>query len=303
MKTFYCDHFTLPLPPKHRFPIRKYALLREAIVEADLIPPDDLIAPPLATDEQILRVHDAVYLNKLKTGNLTPQEARRIGFPWSSELVKRARCSVGATIAACRAALQDELAVNLAGGTHHAFHDHGQGYCLFNDSMIAILAMQAEGHIQRAVIIDCDVHQGNGTAALAADDPTIFTFSIHSENNFPLYKEQSDLDIGLPDGVSDEAYLEALETGAREALSMAKADLVIYLAGADPYKDDLLGRLALSKAGLAERDRLVLRLCQEAGLPMATLMAGGYAQRVMDTVSIHLQTVQIMADMATRRAC
>lgn len=300
MKTFYCDHFTLPLPPKHRFPIRKYALLHEAIVEADLIPPNDLIAPPLATDEQILRVHDVVYLDKLKTGNLTPQEARRIGFPWSSELVKRARCSVGATIATCRAALQDGLAVNLAGGTHHAFHDHGQGYCLFNDSMIAILAMQAQGHIQRAVIIDCDVHQGNGTAALAADNPTIFTFSIHSENNFPLYKEQSDLDIGLPDGVSDEAYLEALETGVREALSMAEADLVIYLAGADPYEDDLLGRLALSKAGLAERDRLVLGLCQEAGLPIATLMAGGYAQRVMDTVSIHLQTVQIMADMATR---
>ncbi len=303
MKTFYCDHFTLPLPPKHHFPIRKYALLREAIVEADLIPPDDLIAPQLATDEQILRVHDAVYLDKLKTGNLTPPEARRIGFPWSPELVRRARCSVGATIAACRAALQDGLAVNLAGGTHHAFHDHGQGYCLFNDSIIAILAMQAEDRIQRAVIIDCDVHQGNGTAALAADDPTIFTFSIHSENNFPLYKEQSDLDIGLPDGVSDEAYLEALETGAREALTMAEADLVIYLAGADPYEDDLLGRLALSKAGLAERDRLVLELCQEDALPVATLMAGGYAQRVMDTVSIYLQTVRIMADMATHRAC
>lgn len=300
MRTFYCDHYTLPLPPKHRFPIRKYALLREAVVEAELVPPEDLIAPPLATDEQILRVHSAAYLDKLKTGSLTSHEIRRIGFPWSPELVRRARCSVGATVAACRAALQDQLTVNLAGGTHHAFHDHGQGYCLFNDSVIAIRAMQAEGRIKRAVIIDCDVHQGNGTAALAAGDLSIFAFSIHSESNFPLHKERSDLDIGLPDGVGDEAYLEALEAGARSALTMSEADLAIYLAGADPYEEDLLGRLALSKAGLAERDRLVLKLCREASLPVATLMAGGYARRVTDTVSIHLQTVRIIAEMARR---
>lgn len=298
LRIFYCDHLNLPLPPRHRFPIRKYALLREATVEADLASPTDLSAPQLATDEQILRAHDAVYLEKVKTGQLTSHETRRIGFPWSPELVRRARCSAGATIAACRAALGDGLAVNLAGGTHHAFRDHGQGYCLFNDSVIAIRAMQAEGRIQRAVVIDCDVHQGNGTAALVADDPTIFTFSIHSEDNFPLHKERSDLDVGLPDGAGDAAYLEPLAAGVGRALTLAEADLAVYLAGADPYADDLLGRLALSKAGLAERDRLVLGRCREAGLPVATVMAGGYAKRVADTVDIHLQTVRIIAEMA-----
>jgi acetoin utilization deacetylase AcuC-like enzyme len=300
MKTFYCDHFTFPLPPNHRFPIQKYALLREAIVEADGMAGVDLVAPTPATDAQILRAHDAAYLDKLQTGRLTRREIRRIGFPWSPELVKRARCSAGATIAACRAALRDGLAANLAGGTHHAFHDHGQGYCLLNDTIIAVRAMQDEGRMRRALVIDCDVHQGNGTAALAAGDPTIFTLSIHNENNFPRHKERSDLDVGLPDGTADAAYLEALEAGVREALTRAEADLVIYLAGADPYAGDRLGRLALSKVGLAARDRRVLELCRGAGLPVATTMAGGYARRTMDTVSIHLQTVRIMAQMARR---
>jgi acetoin utilization deacetylase AcuC-like enzyme len=298
MKVFYSDQFEFPLPRRHRFPIRKYALLREAVIAAGLVAPEDLLVTEAATDEQILRAHDAEYLQRVKDGGLTAQEIRRIGLPWSPELVERVRRSVGGTVAACRAALADGVAVNLAGGTHHASRDRGQGFCLFNDIVIAARAMQAEGRVRQVVVLDCDVHQGNGTAAIAAADPTIFTFSIHSENNFPLHKERSDLDIGLEDGTGDEAYMAALEGGVRRALELAHADLAIYLAGADPYEDDLLGRLALSKAGLAERDRMVFELCRSASVPIAVAIAGGYGRRVEDTVDIHLRTVRIAAEVA-----
>lgn len=299
MQAFASDHWVVPLPPGHRFPIEKYVLLREAVMALGLIPPVCVVVPKLATDEEILRVHDRDYLEKVKTGCLTKHEVRRIGFPWSPALVQRARCSVGGTISACRAALRDGVAVNLAGGTHHAFHEHGEGYCIFNDSLVAIRAMQREGRIERAVILDGDVHQGNGSAAIAAADPTIFTFSIHAERNFPRHKERSDLDVGLPDGTGDGPYLDAWDSSVRRALGLgpsrgqARADLAIYLAGADPYADDRLGRLALSKAGLALRDERTFELCREAGVPVATVMAGGYARRVEDTVSIHLQTVRM----------
>jgi acetoin utilization deacetylase AcuC-like enzyme len=192
--------------------------------------------------------------------------------------------------------MADGIAANLAGGTHHASRDQGQGYCLFNDLVIAARTMQAEGRARRFVILDCDVHQGNGTAALARDDPSIFTFSIHNENNFPLHKEPSDLDIGLVDGTGDEAYLKALADGVGQALALAQADLALYVAGADPHERDLLGRLALTKEGLARRDRLVIERCQRAGLPVAVVLAGGYGRRVQDTVDIHLQTVRIACD-------
>jgi acetoin utilization deacetylase AcuC-like enzyme len=307
MKVFASDQFTFPVPAGHRFPASKYALLREAVVAAGLIQPEDLIVPEPATDEQILRAHDAGYLQRVKKGQLTPREIRRIGLPWSPELVERTRRSIGGTIGACRAALEEGIAVNLSGGTHHASRDRGQGFCLFNDSVIAARAMQFEGSARRVVILDCDVHQGNGTAALAASDPTLFTFSIHNEQNFPLHKEPSDLDVGLEDGTGDEEYLAALECGVRRALDLFDADLGIYLAGADPYEGDLLGRLALTKAGLAQRDRLVLGLCLAAGLPVATVMAGGYGRRIEDTVGIHTQTVRIAALVAdawhARRSC
>jgi acetoin utilization deacetylase AcuC-like enzyme len=298
MKIFHCDQFPFPLPPGHRFPIQKYVLLREAVMATRLVAPRDLIAPEPATDEQILRAHDDDYLQRVKSGQLTPKEMRSIGLPWSPELVARARCSVGGTISACRAALREGIAVSLAGGTHHAFRDRGQGFCVFNDSVIAARTMQAEGHAQRVAIIDCDVHQGNGTAAILADDPTIFTFSIHGARNFPFRKESSDLDIELEDGIEDAAYLETLQAGVERALALADADLVIYLAGADPYVGDQFGRLALSKVGLAGRDRLVFELCREAGFPVATVMAGGYGRQIEDTVDIHLQTVRIAAEMA-----
>ncbi len=252
----------------------------------------------MATGEQILRAHTGEYLSKVKNGTLSRQEVRRIGFPWSPELVERSLRSVGSTIAACRAAVQEGFGLNLAGGTHHAGPDFGQGFCVFNDSAVAARAMQAEGLARRVIILDCDVHQGNGTAAIFAGDESVYTFSIHGANNFPFRKIPGDLDIPLPDGAEDAVYLEALECGLEEALPEARADLAIYLAGADPHANDRLGRLAVSKQGLAERDRMVLGACRSAGLPVAIAMAGGYGRQIEDTVDIHFQTVQIAAGMS-----
>ena len=260
-------------------------------MENQIVQAVDLQIPRPATDEEILRAHDPVYVHRLQNGELSDKEIRRVGLPWSPEIVRRARYSAGATIAACRAALAEGVAVNLAGGTHHAFSDHGQGYCWLNDCVIAARAIQAEGLAGNILIVDCDVHQGNGTAAIVQNDPTIFTFSIHGKNNFPYHKEISDLDVELADGTDDAAYLNALENGLAASMQNFKADLLIYLAGADPYLDDRFGRLALTKKGLAERDRIVFQNRIEAGLPMAVTMAGGYARNVQDTVDIHFQTV------------
>ncbi|KPK07124.1 MAG: deacetylase [Anaerolineae bacterium SG8_19] len=300
MKIFYHDHFVLPLPQGHRFPMPKYALLRQRVMEERLIPLEDLQVGPAATDEQLTRAHDPEYVRRVKEGQLSHQEIRQIGFPWSPGLVERSRRSVGSTIAACRSALEGGLGVNLAGGTHHAGPDYGQGFCVFNDSAVATRAMQAEGRVVNVVILDCDVHQGNGTADIFATDPTVFTFSIHGAKNFPFRKKPSDLDIALDDDADDPIYLDALELGVKQALELAGADLAIYLAGADPYAGDRLGRLAVTKRGLAERDRFVLNACRSAGLPVAIVMAGGYGQRVEDTVDIHFQTVSIAASMSSK---
>jgi acetoin utilization deacetylase AcuC-like enzyme len=295
MKTFYTDHFVLPLPEGHRFPMAKYSLLRQRVVESGVVGPGDLMPAEAATDQQLFRAHDPDYVRRVAAGQLSEPEIRRIGFPWSPGMVERSRRSSGATIAACRAALQAGVAVNLAGGTHHAFRDAGEGYCVFNDSAIAARAMQAEGSVRRILVVDTDVHQGNGTAAILAGDPTVFTFSIHGAKNFPLRKETSDLDVPLPDGAGDADYLRALDRGLDEAFGRAEADLVIFLSGADPYLDDKLGRLKLTKEGLAERDRLVFRYCRSAGLPVVVTMGGGYARQVEDTVDIHFQTVLLAA--------
>ena len=291
MKAFYCDQFVLPLPEGHRFPMEKYSLLRERVLAAGIVTPEDLIVPHAATDEEILRVHDAGYLRRVAGGELDRAEVRRIGFPWSPAMVERSRRSAGGTIEACRAALVDGAAVNLAGGTHHAFRDRGEGYCVFNDAAIASRAMQAEGRVERVVVIDCDVHQGNGTAAIFADDPSVFTFSIHGRNNFPFHKERGDLDVELPDGAADAEYLAALEAALERAIPEARADLAIYVSGADPHERDRLGRLKVSRDGLLARDRRVFAHCRRAGLPVVAVMAGGYNQDVAETVEIHLQTV------------
>jgi acetoin utilization deacetylase AcuC-like enzyme len=298
MKIFYSDTFVLPLPEGHRFPMQKYAMLRRRVAASGIVAAGDLGIPHAATDAELCRAHEREYLRRAQAGELTPQEIRRIGFPWSPQMVERSRRSCGATIGACRAALADGFAANLAGGTHHAYAGHGEGYCVFNDSAVAARAMQAEGRAGRVVIVDCDVHQGNGTAAILAGDDTIFTFSIHGAKNFPFHKERGDLDIALDDGVGDDAYLAALDHGLCQALELSRADLAIYLAGADPFYDDKLGRLALTKRGLAERDRMVFEYCRWAGLPVAVTMAGGYARAVEDTVDIHFQTVRLAAELA-----
>jgi acetoin utilization deacetylase AcuC-like enzyme len=273
--------------------MRKYSLLRERVMASNLVPPQHISEPMGATDEQLLRVHSHDYLENVKNGTLNKSDIRRMGFPWSLGLVERSRRSVGGTIAACQNALIDGMAVNLAGGTHHAGRDHGEGFCVFNDVVVAARAMQSEAGVERVLIVDCDVHQGNGTASLCANDPTIFTFSIHGEKNFPFRKMPSDLDIALADGTTDADYLEALELGLLQSLSLAHADLVIYLSGADAYVGDRLGRLSLSKQGLLARDQMVYGLCQSMGLPIATVMAGGYAPQIEDIVDIHFQTVQL----------
>ncbi len=285
MKVFYCDHFVLPLPPEHRFPMQKYTLLRQRVIAANH-GQFELQVPAAARDDEILLAHAANYLQRVVNGILSARELRVLGFPWSPQLVERSRRSSGATIAACRAALEDGVAASLAGGTHHAFTNRAQGFCIFNDSAIAARVMQREARVKQVVVIDCDVHQGNGTAAILAGDPSIFTFSLHGQKNFPFRKECSDLDIELPDGSDDAVYLEALEQGLRTALPRARAELAIYLAGADPFEGDRLGRLAVSKAGLAERDRLVFEHCTRRGMAIAVTLAGGYAWNVAEVVDI-----------------
>jgi len=298
MKVFYSDQFVLPLPDGHRFPMVKYSMLRERVIQSGICGPGELRVPDAVTDEEILRAHETDYLHRVVTGTLTPKEVRRIGFPWTERMVERSRRASGGTIGACRAALEDGVAANLAGGTHHALSGRGEGYCVFNDSAIAARAVQDAGLVERVVVIDTDVHQGNGTARILAGDPSVFTFSMHGEKNFPFDKENSDLDIPLPDGADDTEFLEALKRGLDIALDRSNAELAIYLAGADPFENDKLGRLKVTKPGLAERDRLVLDACRERDIPVAVTMAGGYAREVSDTVDIHFQSISAAAKMA-----
>lgn len=289
---FYADQFVLPLPAGHRFPMAKYALLRERLEESGAFSAGDFRVPPAASDEEITRAHCRDYLNRVQGGTLSKDEIREIGFPWSPEMVERSRRSSGATLAAARVALERGWGANLAGGTHHAGHAKGEGFCVFNDAAITARALQAEGRAERIAVIDCDVHQGNGTAAIFADDDSVFTFSIHGARNYPFRREvASDLDIDLPDGTGDREYSQALEGALDYVLRCHAPDFAIYLAGADPFEDDRLGRLKLTKAGLAQRDELVLSRLKDAGIPVVIAMAGGYARDIRDTVDIHANTL------------
>ena len=291
LQAFYSDCFVLPLPEHHRFPIDKYRLTRERL--GAMLPADRILfcVPPAASDEDILRAHSEEYLEQVKAGDLSKVEQRRIGFPWSPEMVERSRRSTGATQQAARQAMLDGVAVNLAGGTHHAFADHGQGYCVFNDVAVAIRTLQHEGLIRKAAVIDCDVHQGNGTASIFKNDPTVFTCSLHGANNLPFTKCDGDLDIPLPDGTEDEAYLKVLAEVLDNEVSWKNIDMVFYLAGADPYEGDRLGKLKLTLQGLRMRDDLVARACLAHRKPLVTAMAGGYAKNIADIVNIHTTTV------------
>jgi acetoin utilization deacetylase AcuC-like enzyme len=294
MKAFYADHYVLPLPPGHRFPMQKYALLRRRVAHQGQ-GLATLVAAPAATDADLLRVHDRSYLEQLVRGTLPDAAQRQIGFPWSAEMVERSRRSTGATMAACRAALREGIAVNLAGGTHHAFPGHGEGFCVFNDAAVAVRTLQAEGLARRFLIVDTDVHQGNGTAAIFAGDASVFTLDCYGEGNYPFHKQPADLSLPLSDGTRDAAYLEALADALPRAVDAARADLAIYVSGADPFADDRLGRLSLTKTGLAARDRLVLGVLRGHHIPVAVTMAGGYAANIDDTVDIHFTTVAAAA--------
>ena len=297
MQAFYADQFVLPLPQGHTFPMSKYRLLREAL---EGLPGLQMCQAMPATDGELALAHTPAYLSAVVEGTLSAALQREIGFPWSEAMVERARRSVGATIAAARSALASGVATNLAGGTHHATAEKGGGYCVFNDAAVAARLMQAEWHrtrrqLLRVAIVDLDVHQGNGSASIFADDPTVFTLSLHGAKNFPFRKEASDLDVDLPDGCGDEAYLRALDDALAELWrrhAAAPPGLIFYLAGADPHEGDRLGRLKLTTAGLAERDRRVLDAARERRIPVALSMAGGYGRVVEDTVQVHLGTIR-----------
>lgn len=271
----------------------KYRLVRDRLLAEGTLTHWHLIEPPLAADEDILLVHTIDYWFRCVRGELTSQEVRRIGFPWSDGLVRRSRAAVQGTIIAARQALRDGVASNLAGGTHHAYPDHGEGYCVLNDIAIATRVLQRDGLAERVAIIDCDVHQGNGTAAIFQHDPRVFTFSVHGENNFPARKEQSKLDLHLPDGIGDDEYLSLLHEHVPRLLDEFQPDFVFYQAGVDPFERDRLGKLKLTLAGLKARDALVLTSCRKRNLPVVTTMGGGYAKDVSDTVEAHCNTVRV----------
>ena len=297
MKLVYSDQYDLNLGD-HVFPSVKYKLTKEKLLRDGVVRPEDLVEPPPASDEDVALVHHREYIRKLKTGTLSYLEILRLEIPYSPELVRAVWLCAGGSILAGRLALEGNIAVNVGGGFHHAFPDHGEGFCVLHDVAIAIRRLQKEGAIQRAMTVDCDVHQGNGTAEIFAADPTVFTFSIHQERNYPYPKPASNLDINLEDGTEDEEYLAALEDGLGQALAEFHPDMVCYLAGADPYREDQLGGLKLSLDGIERRDRLVLQAARAKNIPVMITLAGGYARSLEDTIRIHSNTVRAAKEFA-----
>jgi acetoin utilization deacetylase AcuC-like enzyme len=289
------DRHPFPLPEGHRFPLPKYRLLREAVEAAGLGEVWHAGPVPWA---QLEAVHAPAYLAALRDGTLDRRAERALGLPWSRELVERARRSVQATVQAAWDALADGLGMNLGGGTHHAGYAQARGYCLFNDVAVTVAALRGSGRLGRVLVVDCDVHQGDGTAELFADDERTFTLSVHGGANYPFQRATSDLDVDLRSGTGDEEYLAALREALAVALPASRPDLVVYLAGADPWEGDRLGRLAVTKQGLAERDRLVLDAAASAGTPVCVCLAGGYAPDVRDTVEINVATARLVAERA-----
>jgi acetoin utilization deacetylase AcuC-like enzyme len=293
MQVFYTPRYYAEIGNGHIFPIRKFELVRDRLLAEGSLHPDELLEPQPAAIEQVRLVHTEDYVSRLCSGALTAKELRRLGLPWSESLVRRSFYATGGTIAAARMALVAGYASNLAGGTHHSFADRGEGFCVFNDVAVAIRVLRNEDLIGRVAIIDCDVHQGNGTATIFAADNDTFTFSIHGANNYPLFKAQSSLDIELGDGTTDDEYLDCL-VNHFPAVFAADPEIVFYLAGADPYVGDKLGRLALTIDGLRRRDMCVLRECYEREVPVVTVMSGGYGKDINDTIEIHCNTIRMV---------
>jgi len=296
-KLVYDDRYDLNLGP-HVFPSQKYRLVHNTLLSERLAEPADFLAPEKAADEDVLRVHTEEYVRKLKTGELSLTELMRLEIPYSPETVEAFWLATGGSILTGKRALADGFAANLSGGFHHAFPDHGEGFCMIHDVAIAIRRLQAERLIRTAMVVDTDVHHGNGTAAIFADDDTVFTLSIHQENNYPLPKPPSSIDLHLRDGIGDADYLAILEKHLVKALSGFHPDLVFYVGGADPYCEDQLGGLALTIEGLHKRDRVVFDHARRRGAPVAITLAGGYARRVEDTVRIHVNTILAARDLA-----
>jgi len=292
------SRYTFPLPEGHRFPVAKYAMLREAVIVEGIVPADHVLDPPRATDDAVALVHTPEYVRRFCDGTLDAAELRRLGFPWSPALVERSYRAVGGTIAAARHALSTGISMNLAGGTHHAFPDHGEGFCVFNDVAVAIRLLRRDGLVRRAAVVDLDVHQGNGTHAIFAGDDDVYTFSMHGGKNYPFHKVAGTLDVDLEDRTGDETYLALLMEHLPAVLATSAPDVVFYIAGADPHEGDALGRLSLTFEGLARRDAYVISQCREVGLPVVITIGGGYGKLISDTVEVHAATARIAASFA-----
>ena len=299
MRAFTSTRYTVSLG-KHSYPMDKYRLVPDQLVRNLTLAPEELVEPEAVPVEDVLRVHTSEYVQAFMNGTLERKAQLRLGLPWSPELVRRAFAVLGGTYGAARAALEDGVAANLAGGTHHAFADHGEGYCIFNDHVVVLRRLRVEGFARRFLIIDLDVHQGNGTAALCQNDPEVFTFSMHSETNYPARKEKSSWDIGLPDGTDDEQYLNILAQALRQILEYFRPDIVLYQAGVDILAGDRFGKLALTMTGVGERDRMVCAFARRAGLPLVVTLGGGYARDINRIVDAHCQTVRWAKDIWIR---
>ena len=298
-KLVYHPRYDLDLGP-HVFPSQKFKLVHDSLLSEGIADAGDFLEPEPASDEDILRVHTPAWVKKLRTDSLTASERMKLEIPFSRATVRAFWLAAGGSMLAGRRALQDGFCANLGGGFHHAYPGHGEGFCMIHDVAVAIRSLQAAGAIRTAMVVDTDVHQGNGTAAIFTNDATVLTLSIHQENNYPLPKPPSDEDIGLEDGTRDAEYLEALEKGLMRCFARLNPDLIFYVGGADPFREDQLGGLALTLAGLRKRDELVFEHARRRGIPLASTMAGGYARRVEDTVRIHVNTILAARDAASR---
>ena len=300
-RIYYSPYYYADIGEGHVFPIRKFELVRDKLLEEMTLDPEEILEPEPAAVEDLHLVHTEDYIYRLQNGELTAKEVRKLGLPWSRSLVRRSLHAISGTINAARHCLTSGIASNLAGGTHHAYPDRGEGFCVLNDVAVAIRVLQRDGLAGRFLIVDLDVHQGDGTAFIFRDSPDVFTFSMHGAKNYPLFKQTSSLDIELPDKTGDDEYLATLDQ-ALERVRIHDPDVIFYLAGADPYEKDKLGRLGVSIDGLRRRDEMVLRYAKEMGVPIVTTMSGGYAADIDDTVEIHCNTIRAVKTVFGDRA-